>query len=869
MMQPAAEPRESAIAIIGMACRFPGADTVEEFWRNLCDGRESTTFFTDKELRDAGVDPELIADPRYVKAAQLLRDVDMFDADYFGVTSEEAELLDPQQRLFLECAHEAFERSGRHPGTERAAIGVYAGVGLNTYLLNNLSERYRTGSTLDRYRLMLASDKDFVATRTSYKLDLRGPSMSVNTACSSSLVAVHLACVSLLSGECDMALAGGAHIKLPQLEGYLFQNGMIFSPDGRCRAFDARAQGTIVGDGVGVVVLKRLRDAVRDGDGIDAVIRGTAVNNDGGAKTGYTAPSVRGQAAVIAEAQGLAGCDAATISYVEAHGTGTLLGDAVELAALGQVFGARAAREQRCAVGSVKTNIGHLDCASGIAGLIKTALMLRHGLLVPTLHFTEPNPGIASAGSPFYVNTTLQRWPAGATPRRAGVSSFGIGGTNAHVVVEEPPAPEPAAPLGGCQLLVLSARSAAALERLTEDLARRLRTQQSTLDLADAAYTLAAGRRPHSHRRALVCGDAPDAAISLMLGDPDRILEGRAEADGTAVTFVFADQLLDGGGRAAALYRELPAFRDAVDRCLATPAAPVRSDPASHLGAGDAAAAVIAQCALAEVWAGLGVRPSALVGFGMGELAAACFAGVLTLPVALDLATTPDGGPPVEFTPAAPRVPLWSTADHEWMRTPTAMDPATWAGPRGTGADPRSLLATLVDGRCRLPLEMRPDALDPALPGREALMTGVGKLWTRGVDVDWDAFFGGRRHRRAALPTYPLERRRYWVEPPARPDIGARPPRDGSLRGQIENAEGPERAEVVLTYLQREVAAMLGLDSAQMVDPDQDLFSLGIGSLELIEIAARLSAELQQQVPVSLLVDRPTIRVFANNVAGA
>jgi phthiocerol/phenolphthiocerol synthesis type-I polyketide synthase E len=289
----APQPSTSAIAIIAMACRFPGADTVEQFWRNLCDGRDSTTFLTDEELLDAGVDPDLIADPRYVKAAQILPDVDLFDAEYFGFTHEEAELLDPQQRQFLECAHEALERSGYQPATAQTAIGVYAGVGMNTYLLNNLGERYRTGSTLDRYRLMLANDKDFLTTRTSYKLDLSGPSVSVNTACSSSLVAVHLACMSLLTGECGLALAGGAHIKLPQVEGYLFQHGMIFSPDGRCRAFDAQAQGTVVGDGVGVVVLKRLTDAVRDGDPIQAVIRGTAVNNDGAAKTGYTAPSVR------------------------------------------------------------------------------------------------------------------------------------------------------------------------------------------------------------------------------------------------------------------------------------------------------------------------------------------------------------------------------------------------------------------------------------------------------------------------------------------------------------------------------------------------------------------------------------------------
>ncbi|WP_131770862.1 type I polyketide synthase, partial [Candidatus Protofrankia californiensis] len=518
--------RDSDIAIVGMACRFPGADTLEEFWRNLCAGRETTTFFTDGELLAAGASPELVADPRYVKAGQILPDVEMFDAEIFGITHEEAELLDPQQRHFLECSLAALEHAGYDPDTYPGVTGVYAGAGLNTYLLHNLSERFRSGTTLERYRLMLANDKDFLTTRVAYKLNLRGPAVSVNTACSTSLVAVHMACVSLLGGECDLALAGAAHVRVPQVEGYLFQEGMILSPDGRCRAFDAGAQGTIVGSGVGVVVLRRLTDALADGDWIHAVIKGTAINNDGDAKTGYTAPSVPGQAAVIAEAQALAGCGADTISYVEAHGTGTPLGDPIEIAALTRVFTPRAAASGRCAIGSVKTNIGHLDAASGMAGLIKTSLMLRHRRLVPSLHFEKPNPDIDFDSGPFSVTTQLQQWPeSGATPRRAGVSSFGIGGTNAHVILEEAPVREPvAAPPDGCQLLVTSAGSAAALEEATEELARHLAAHRDTLDLADVAHTLAVGRRAHAYRRALVCWDVHDAALTLMLGEPGRVV---------------------------------------------------------------------------------------------------------------------------------------------------------------------------------------------------------------------------------------------------------------------------------------------------------------------------------------------------------
>ncbi|WP_169801264.1 type I polyketide synthase, partial [Streptomyces kanamyceticus] len=427
----ASEVRDSDIAIVGLACRFPGADTPDKFWRVLSEGRETLTYFSDEQLRASGVSEELIADERYVKAGQIVEDADKFDAGLFGITRDEAELIDPQQRQFLECALEALEGAGYDPQRGERQIGVFAGVGMNTYLLHNLSERYRTASSVDRYRMMITNDKDFAATRTSYKLNLQGPSISTNTACSTSLVAVHLACLSLLSGDCTMALAGAAHIQADQWEGYLHHEGMIFSPDGHCRAFDAKAQGTVIGNGVGVVALKRLSDALADGDSVHAVIKGTAVNNDGSDKTGYTAPSVQGQAAVVAEAQQIADCGPETISYVETHGTATPLGDPIEIAALNQAFG-RAGAElapESCAIGSAKTNVGHLDTAAGMAGLIKTVLMLRNRTLVPSLYFDSPNPEIDFAAGPFYVGTETKEWPAGTTPRRAGVSSFGIGGT--------------------------------------------------------------------------------------------------------------------------------------------------------------------------------------------------------------------------------------------------------------------------------------------------------------------------------------------------------------------------------------------------------------------------------------------------------
>ncbi|MFB6556620.1 type I polyketide synthase, partial [Streptomyces sp. NPDC056405] len=469
--QETGEYRDSDVAVVGMACRFPGAESVAEFWQNLKDGRETTTFFTDGELLAAGVGPDELADPGYVRAAQLLPDVESFDAGHFKVPGDEAEILDPQHRHFLECAHQALEDAGYEPSGYDGQIGVFAGAGMNTYLLHNLAERYRTASSVGHYRLMLANDKDFLATRVSYKLDLRGPSVNINTACSTSLVAVHTACLSLFAGECDMALAGAVHLRVPQTRGYVHQEGMIFSPDGHCRAFDADAAGTVIGSGVGVVVLKRLVDAVADGDTVHAVIKGSAVNNDGSAKTGYTAPSVTRQAAVIAEAQDVADCPPETIGYVEAHGSATALGDPIEVEGLTRAFRAGTDRTGHCALGSVKSNIGHTHAAAGLAGLIKTTLALRHRRIPPSLHYHRPNPDIDFVRSPFHVCTELTDWKTDDTPRRAGVSSFGTGGTNAHAVLEEAPArPAPTADRPW-HLLLLSGRTDTALEDATDRLA--------------------------------------------------------------------------------------------------------------------------------------------------------------------------------------------------------------------------------------------------------------------------------------------------------------------------------------------------------------------------------------------------------------
>jgi acyl transferase domain-containing protein len=510
---------EARIAITGMAGRFPGARNLGELWRNLRDGTESVRFLSGEELAAAGVPAATAADPAWVPAVAMPDGIDELDAPFFGISHREAEILDPQHRLFLEACWAALEDAGHAPGTSRSVVSVYGCVTTSTYLLFNLARNRQVLETVDPLQLIVANAVDSLATRVSYKLDLKGASHAVQCACSSSLVAVHLACQALLNEECDAALAGGVSINVGQRGGYRYQEDSILSPDGHCRAFDAAANGTVFGSGVGVVVLKRLEDALADGDPVRAVILGSAVNNDGAAKVGYTAPGVEGQAAVIAEALAVAGVAPETLSYLEAHGTGTALGDPIEVQALSRAFGAG---QGCCAMGTIKSNIGHLDVAAGVAGLIKTVLALEHRQIPPSPGFERPNPRIDFADSPVYVNRSLADWE-GPRPRRAGVSSFGFGGTNAHVVLEEAPAAPEARPAAAAwQLLVLSAKTEEALEAATRDLARFFRDHPET-DLRDAAFTLLAGRQAFRHRRIAVCRDAADAAACLESLDPSRV----------------------------------------------------------------------------------------------------------------------------------------------------------------------------------------------------------------------------------------------------------------------------------------------------------------------------------------------------------
>ncbi|MEM9482215.1 MAG: SDR family NAD(P)-dependent oxidoreductase [Cyanobacteria bacterium P01_F01_bin.116] len=676
----------SEIAIIGMSCRFPGAPNVEEFWHNLSNGVESISRFEAQELIDAGVDINLVNHPDYVKANSILSDVDCFDAFFFDTSAKEAERMDPQQRLFLEQAWETLENAGYSSDNYSGAIGVYAGSSTNTYLLNNLYPTVDTSDSASVFQLMVGGNKDFLPTRTSYHLNLKGPSVNVQTACSTSLVATHLACQSLLNGECDMALAGGVTVRVPQITGYLYQEGLVLSPDGHCRAFDADAKGAIGGNGVGLVLLKRLEDALADGDYIRAVIKGSAVNNDGSLKVGFTAPGVDGQANVIKEAQAIAQTDPETIGYVEAHGSGTHLGDPIEIAAMTQAFAGCLQEDQPCAIGSVKTNIGHLDVAAGVAGLIKTTLALEHKAIPPSLHFKQPNPHIDFASGNFKVNAQLLEWPTNGVPRRAGVNSFGIGGTNAHVVLEEAPLMETSSSSRPWQLIVLSAKTSSTLETMTDNFTDFLK-QNPDVNLADATYTLQVGRRVFDYRRMVLCRDVEDALSAFQT--PQRTYSNvtdNNQGDEATIAFMFTglgSQYVNMGWD---LYQSEVAFREQIDRCCdylkpllkldlrdvtypnrhqgvdtSKDSEPISTSSSSQsginlrqmLGRGNEKpdeatqtlnqtyltqpAVFVIEYALASLWQSWGISPTAMIGYSIGEYVAACLSGVLSLEEALTL----------------------------------------------------------------------------------------------------------------------------------------------------------------------------------------------------------------------------------------
>ncbi|MBD2158899.1 non-ribosomal peptide synthetase/type I polyketide synthase [Leptolyngbya sp. FACHB-16] len=876
------------IAIVGMSCRFPGAPDIATFWKNLQEGVESISFFSDEELQAAGVEPDVFHQANYINSKAVLPDIEKFDAEFFGFSPKQAQVLDPQHRLFLEASWKALENAGYSPQSTRK-IGVYAGVGTNTYLLNNLHQNSEILDSVGEYQLLIGNDKDFLPTRISYKLNLDGPSVNVQTACSTSLVAVHLACQSLHNRECDMALAGGVSIRLPQQSGYLYQEGMILSPDGRCRAFDAQAQGTVPGNGLGVIVLKRLADAIAHKDCIYAVIKGSAINNDGSAKVGYTAPSVNGQASVIAAAQAIAGVTPDSITYIEAHGTGTVLGDPIEMAALTQAF-QESTRKGFCAVGSVKTNIGHLDAAAGIAGLMKTVLSLKHKQLFPSLHFENPNPQIDFANSPFYVSTQLHEWKTDGIPRRAGVSAFGIGGTNCHIVLEEVSEELHDAEQNNHEdtverplhLLTLSAKSEKALKQLKSRYQEYF-SNFCEAKLADVCFTANVGRSHFNHRLALIGESSSQLYEQLAVDSHTSELLMGMNHHSSNIAFLFTGQGSQYAGMGQQLYETQPTFRAVIDQCqeilhpyldvslLRILSGATLIDQTAYTQP----ALFSLEYALYQLWKSWGISPEVVMGHSLGEYVAACVAGVFSLEDALKLVAArgqlmqslPSGGEMVAVFASEDRVqetihvngedvaiaaintpnsivisgksgslttlianlhsqgieikklavshafhsplmqpilPQFEQIAQQVNYTPPNLKiisnvtgeiiteeiatPQYWCRHLQQPVQFATGMKTLGQLGNKVFIEIGPKptllamgrqcllekdglwlpSLHPEASNWQQLLESLSKLYMSGVDVDWSGFDRDYGRRRVALPTYPFQRQRYWVEPPAR-----------------------------------------------------------------------------------------------------
>lgn len=1004
---------QNAIAVVGMAGRFPGARNLDEFWQNLRQGVESITTFTNEDALASGADPAFFDDPNFVKAFGFLDDIELFDAAFFNMSPREAKLLDPQHRFFLEVAWAALENAGYDSERYKGRIGVFAGANMSTYLIRNLlPNKIFVFLTADRFEMALSNNKDVMPMRVSYQMNLTGPSVNISTTCSTSLVAVQMACQSLLTYQCDMMLAGGAHIRVPQKEGYLFQEGMIWSPDGHVRTFDAEARGIVTGNGVGVVVLKRLEDALQDGDTISALILGSAINNDGSTKIGYTAPSIEGQAAAAVEALSLAGVHADTLSYIEVHGTGTELGDPVEHASMSKAFRTMAAdpNQQKkgfCALGSVKTNIGHLNHAAGVAGLLKTVLALKHKIIPASLNFRTPNPNINFADSPFYVNTTSQPWEANGTPRRAGINSFGVGGTNAHAVLQEAPVMEPSGDGRPWQLIALSAKTPTALETATANLADHLQ-QHPELPLADAAYTLHIGRRAFDQRRMLVVQDSATAINALRGADTNQVLSNTTAPGAHSVVFMFSGQGAQYVNMTRGLYQNEPTFQQTIDRCaellqpdlgldlrdLLYPAPEQSEQAAQQLDQTfiTQSALFVVEYALAQLWISWGVQPKVLVGHSIGEYVAACLAGVfsledalalvaargrmmqalplgdmlaislsadevqalLTEEVALSVINTSTacvvGGTseaiaalqqqlternieyrrlrtshafhspmmqPIVAAFAArvaqvtlhpPQIPYLSNLSGTWITEAEATDPSYWAKHlRQTVrfvdnvdiliADPTQVLLEVGPGRTlstfaqqhpakaaeqvvlssvRHPQEDRDD--------EAFLLTTLGRLWLAGVTVDWAAFYSHERRQRCPLPTYPFERKRYWIDTP-RFDAtsNATSPNRYALLNGLDSEDALEAdlhsapsngshgnllsRTPAHTPLEQQIADIwqkfFGLPHIGIHD---NFFDLGGSSFMAGQLVVALRARLQIDLPLPTFLSVPTIAELARQL---
>lgn len=816
-----------AIAIIGMSCRFPGAvASPSDYWQLVRNGRSGIVRFTKEELRAAGQPPEQYGRSDYVMTGAVLDDVEHFDRKFFGFDRKDLDVMDPQHRLLLQGVWEALEDAGYGSPKHRGDVGLFAGCGVNEYYLEQVVrnagfERVDDGQRT--YGDVISNEKDYLVSKVAYLLNLKGPAVNVQTACSTSLVAAHYAVQSLRLGECELAVAGGVTVKVPHRTGYRYYADSMRSLSGECRVFDEHADGTVLGNGLGLVVLKPLRNAARDRDHIYAVIKGSAVNNDGDNKVSFQAPAISGQERVIVRALENAKVHPQTIQYLEAHGTGTKLGDPIEVAAATKAYGRWTKKTQYCALGSVKSNIGHAEAAAGVAGLMKAALSLYHQEIPPTLNFKTPNPALSLSNSPFYVNATLRQWP-GDSPRRAAVSSFGVGGTNAHMVLEEAPGTPPAKYDRKAYALPISAKTAQGLLESEHRLADHIE-RHPDIDLAEVAYTLAVGREAFSHRSVIVARDARDCISQLTGREAGLALRDYQHLRNLPVAFLLPPE----GEPASAgrvLYESEPRYRDCVDVCLDAARASVNVDVDRYLGPapdavgspGRAIRLFIMEYALAIMWMAHGVRPRVLVGQGVGEYAAACLAGVITIEEALRMlakrAEVRSGDAAalgafkhaigqIQFKPA--KIPLMLSVTGKASTRHDLLSAEYWAEQVGCTGRLADSIAAILDEQSVAFLETGPgtemsahvrrlpnvsekicipssSVLSDGEPSGDSIDSALARLWLGGVNVDWEAFYGDAGCRRIPLPTYPFVKERHWVDKtspareaaePARPAVSA------------------------------------------------------------------------------------------------
>jgi len=844
------EPNPLDIAIIGYTGRFPGAANVREFWRNLCAGKESVSPLSDAALIEAGVSERLIQHPNYVKAEAPLSGYDRFAAAFFGYGAREALLMDPQQRIFLESCWEALEDAGYDCDRLDGLTGVYAGAGPSNYSFEYLYKNRHQLGHAGGFEIGVGNALSSLTARVSHKLNLSGPSIAVQTACSTSLVAVHLAVQSLLSRECDLALAGAVFLNFPAHVGYLYELDGILSPDGHCRAFDHRAQGTIFGSGVGVIVLKRLRDAITDGDSIRAVIKGTAVNNDGALKTGFTAPNQQAQAGVVAEALATAGVEATSISYVEAHGTGTALGDPIEIAGLKKVFGIGSG-PGTCAIGSVKTNIGHLDAAAGMAGLIKTVLALEHRALPPSINFERLNPNIDLDQSPFFVNTTLRDWTTNGAPLRASISSFGLGGTNSNVILEEAPVTTCGDDARAWVLIPLAAKSPAALEASATQVAAFLDENSRPYILHDLGYTYQVGRKQWEYRRFAVGRNAEEASQLLLAAETEP--SGTEPVVARDVVFILpahADCL----ELAVVIHHQEPAFREHVAQCVSAWESysgincPVNF---SSLTQGDGKALTdhdsdialfFFEYAIAKTLIEWGINPKLIIGDGVGRIVADCIRGSIRMSDAFALLR--------KQKQASEKAPGGSRNGHGASFVAETL--ATLKGPHLAVEIGCSTVTTLA-------LEQPAFRRDPPISlscsdiERGHVHYVLGKLWANGAKVDWTSYASLHRRQRVSAPTYPFERKRHWVDQELKATARRQPAAKTASVSPLPSIAAAGNVEKQVKDLFQKLLAV------DEVDPEDSFTDRGGDSLLATQLTSRLRDTFGIVIPLREILGAPTI----------